>query len=341
MPAREACLKRSLLDAGALAALARRADAAFVDNAAQAVRSLVAPESCADPLLAGAAPPRLTDPTAGREAERILEGLAQARALLETGAWAKGRALATELGTPRRPRGSARCSRRRCSCAAAPSTSPVRSSPAEATLRRAAGEADAAGVDRVRVQALTLLGRVVGEALRRPAEGEASLAAAGGALSRIGSPAEMAAELDFARAQVVFVRGDYDAAASAMQNAAATWERLGDARHRRPRAGAGGAVGGGGLARQAGPGRGGGAPGAQVGGDAFPQGHPARSEVLSALAGVRLKKGDPAEAAKILDGLGGDLEAALGKDHPDVLWARVLQGMAELGMDRPDRARRP
>jgi tetratricopeptide (TPR) repeat protein/predicted Ser/Thr protein kinase len=337
-PAREACLKRSLLDAGALAALARRADAAFVDNAAQAVRSLLTPESCADPLLAGAAPPRLTDETAGKEAERILEGLSQARALLETGAWGKGRALAAELGDAAAATGIRPLLAEALLLRGSAEHLSGALEPAEATLRRAAAEADAAGVDRVRVQALVLLGRVVGEALRRPAEGEASLAAAGGALSRIGSPAEMAAELDFACSQVVFVRGDYDAAAAAMQNAAATWERLG----------ARGTVGlaralaglsavevsrgrldqGEAVARRA----------LEVGGDAFPQGHPARSEVLSALAGVRLKKGDPAEAAKILDGLGGDLEATLGKGHPDALWARVLQGMAELGMDRPDRA---
>ncbi|MGC4121657.1 MAG: hypothetical protein QM765_45175 [Myxococcales bacterium] len=337
-PARGSCLRRTVLDAGALAALARRADATFVDHAAQAVRSLVPPESCADPLQAGAPPPRLSDEAARGVAERILEGLSQTRALLETGAWSKGRALATELAVAAEATGIRPLLAEALLLRGSAEHLTGALEAAEASLEKAAAEADAAGVDRVRVQALVLHGRVVGEALRHPAEGEDSLTAAGGALARIGSPPEMAAELDFARSQVAFIRGDYEAASRSLREAEARWERLGvQGTVGRARALAalsavevsrGNLELGEAVARQA----------LKVGGDAFPQGHPARSEVLSALAGVRFKQGDAAEAARLLDGLGGDLEATLGKDHPDALWSRVLQGMAELGMDRPDRA---
>lgn len=336
--ARAGCLQRALRDARALVALAVRADAAFVDHAAQAVRALPALEVCADPALARAARPLPSDPGTRREVERLNERLSSARALLEGGAWARGRSEATAVAAAAEATGFHPLIAEALVVRGSAEHLGGALVEAVATLRQAVSEADAAGQDRVRVQALALLVRVLGDLRRAPEESEAWLAVGQGALARAGNPPEFSAELEAGRSDVAFSRGDYAQAVAAMRAAVATWERLGE----RGTVGLARALSGlaaievsaGELdaaeatARRS----------LSVGAAAFPPGHPSRSGVLSALGGLRLRKGAAGEAVEIFATLARELEASVGPSHPDAVWASALLAIAQLGADRPAEA---
>jgi len=333
--AREGCLQRASRDARALVSLSAHADQVFVDHAAQAVRALPSLSGCADPALVRATTLPPSDPAIRREVERLADRLSAARTLLDAGAWSAGRAAATEVATAAGATGFRPLVAEALLLRGSAENLTGASAQAEITLRQAASEADAASDDRLRAQALSLLVRVVGEALSRPVEAEALLPMATGALARARSPPEIRAQLDASRSQIAYGRGDYAQAVTAMQSAVATWERLGDrgtvglaqalAELSAVEVSRGSLDAAEAAARRS----------LAVGAFAFPPGHPARSDVLSTLGGVRLRKGDAREASALLATLAQELEASLGPAHPDALWAKVLWGIAQLGADRP------
>jgi len=195
---RMACLGRRLEEMRALTAVLARADATVVERAGQAVDSLPAISDCSS-ALSMTSPTEVPLPAAVRpRAEALERELAQAEALRETGqlrqAQEQARAAVAEASALNVSRLEARA--HVLSAQVAADRGELADS--ERAWLDAIAAAEACQDDVLRAEAWTALTRVVGVEQARFREGHQLAAQANGVIQRLGRPARLEAEYQFA-----------------------------------------------------------------------------------------------------------------------------------------------
>ena len=199
---RMACLGRRLEELRALTAVLARADAKVVERASQAVDALPAIAECSSALALTSPAEPVLPPEAKARAETVERGLAEARALAETGqprrALDQARSVVDAAAALRSPRleGQARALLARVH-------SDLGEYPdAERTWLEAIAAADAAQDDLLRAEGWTALTRVVGVEQARFREAHQMAAQADGVLRRLSRPSRLEAEYQYALGSV-------------------------------------------------------------------------------------------------------------------------------------------
>jgi tetratricopeptide (TPR) repeat protein/tRNA A-37 threonylcarbamoyl transferase component Bud32 len=195
---RMACLGRRLEEMRALTTVLAKADATVVERAGQAVDALPAISECSSAQALLSPSERALPAETRARAEALERGLAEADALRETGklkqAQEKARALVDEAGQLGSPRLDARAH----ALIARVAAERGELADSERAWLESIAFAEACQDDVLRAEAWTALTRVVGVEQARFREGQQMAAQASGVVQRLGRPARLEAEYQFA-----------------------------------------------------------------------------------------------------------------------------------------------
>ncbi len=223
---RAACLDRSLREVSAFVAQLRRVDRDGVRLAGQQVGSVGEVARCADvAALARRAPPPSTPDTRTR-LTALSEALATVRARVLAGHHRDVAAECDALVADARALGYAPVLAEALILAASVQRETDHAARAEQLLEEAVVAADAGGDDDQRFESEVALIRVVGELLERGDDGARHAERADAILARLGGAPRRAGSLAMARAALAWVRGAYDQAQVAAQDAVARFEQV-------------------------------------------------------------------------------------------------------------------
>lgn len=222
---RSSCFLRRREELRALVELLTIADDSAVENAVTAVGKLTPLNACKDDAALAMQPIPPTDPFVRAEVERLRARLSEVKVLLDSGEYRDGLSKATSCVAVAERLGYAPVIAESLYFDGALRDEVSDLKGAEASLYRAANEAERSRHDELAARARTLLVWVVGYRQARHEVGDVLANTARGAVLRVGGRADLAAPLENNMGTLLWAEGNYAAARERYDEAHDLWER--------------------------------------------------------------------------------------------------------------------